>query len=109
MIIGLISGILALNPPELIIQLTTFTTGVTASGFFAPLFLGFYWKKTTREGAFTGMLGGIIIAVLWQLFVDSPIPVAGVGVALSFALTIVVSLLGPKSHIVLLPPLKNDL
>ncbi len=108
-IIGLISGILALNPPELIIQLTTFTTGVTASGFFAPLFLGFYWKKTTREGAFTGMLGGIIIAVLWQLFVDSPIPVAGVGVALSFALTIVVSLLGPKSHIVLLPPLKNDL
>lgn len=55
------------------------------------------------------MLGGIIIAVLWQLFVDSPIPVAGVGVALSFALTIVVSLLVPKSHIVLLPPLKNDL
>lgn len=107
-IIGVVAGILALNPPALIIQLTTFTTGVTASGFFAPLVLGFFWRKTTREGAFTGMIGGILIAVLWQLFVKSPIPVAGAGVALSFALTILVSLFGPKSHIVSLPPMKAD-
>lgn len=107
-VIGLIAAVLALNPPELIITLTTFTTGVTASGFFAPMFLGFYWKKTTREGALCGMAGGIILAILYQIFNTTPIPVAGFGVVVSFALTMFVSLVGPKDHPVALPPVKKD-
>ena len=107
-VIGLIAGIFALNPPALIIQLTTFTPGVTASGFFAPLVLGFFWKKTTREGAFTGMIAGIVLAILWQLYNTTPIPVAGAGVVTSFALTIIVSLAGPKDHPVYLPEAKKE-
>ncbi len=107
-VVGLIAAVLALNPPALIIQLTTFTTGVTASGFFAPLVLGFFWKKTTREGAFAGMVGGILLAIFWQLYVKSPMPVAGAGVILSFALTVVISLIGPKNHPVNLPAMKAD-
>ena len=107
-LLGILAGILAINPPDMIIKLTTFTTGVTASGFFAPLVLGFFWKKTTREGAMAGMFGGVILAVIYQLVNTSPIPVAGFGVVLSFALTIIISLAGPKAHPVYLPPEKNE-
>lgn len=107
-LLGILAGVLALNPPDMIIKLTTFTTGVTASGFFAPLVLGFYWKKTTREGAIAGMFGGVALAVVYQLVNTSPIPVAGFGVALSFALTVVISLVGPKSHPVHLPAEKAE-
>ena len=107
-IIGLLAGIFALNPPELIIQLTTFTTGVTASGFFAPLVLGFFWRRTTREGAFAGMIVGVLLAILWQLYNTTPIPVAGIGVIISFACTILVSLFGPQTHPVYLPEIKNQ-
>lgn len=107
-LLGILAGILAINPPDMIIKLTTFTTGVTASGFFAPLVLGFFWKKTTREGAMAGMFGGVILAVIYQLVNTSPIPVAGFGVVLSFALTIIISLTGPKAHPVYLPPEKNE-
>jgi hypothetical protein len=35
-------------------------------------------------------------------------PVAGAGVILSFALTVVISLIGPKNHPVNLPAMKAD-
>lgn len=108
-LLGILAGVLALNPPAMIIKLTTFTTGVTASGFFAPLVMGFFWKKTTREGAMSGMIGGVFLAVVYQLVNTSAIPVAGFGVVVSFALTIGVSLLGPKDHPVYIPAEKKDI
>ncbi|MBU5627113.1 sodium:solute symporter family protein [Oscillibacter sp. MSJ-2] len=106
-VIGLLAGFLALNPPELIIQLTTFTTSVTAATFFGPMVLGFYWPRTTREGALSGMVGGGIAAVMWQLYNTTAIPPAAAAVVISFALTIFVSLAGPKTHLVKLSPEKN--
>jgi len=108
-VIGVIAGAFALNPPEFIMQLTVFTTGVTASCFFAPLVLGFYWKKITKEGAIAGMAAGTILAVLWQLYNTTPIPAAGAGVLCSTVVAVAVSLLGPKKNLVRLPEMKANI
>ncbi|HHV08300.1 MAG TPA: sodium:solute symporter family protein [Firmicutes bacterium] len=102
-VVGIIAAVLALNPPELIISLTTFTTSVSAATFFAPMLLGFFWKKTTTEGALVGTILGGVSAVLWQLFSPIKIPAAFASVGISFIAVFLVSILGPKDNQVRLP------
>lgn len=72
---------------------------IIASGLLFPLFLGHYWKQTTRAGAIAGMLGGFFIAlpgVLVPSFVKwisslVVVPVIG-ALIVSLVLTVVVSL-----------------
>lgn len=107
-VIGVISGVFALNPPDLIMTLTAFTTSVTAATFFGPMVLGFYWKRATREGAMAGMIGGGVAAVVWTVYNTTPIPAAAAAVAISFALMILVSLFGPQSHPARMPAAKKE-
>jgi len=40
-----------------------------ACTFLAPYTLMLYWKKTSRTGAWAGMLGGFIFTMLWYILV----------------------------------------
>ncbi len=111
-IVGIIVTILALNPPEFLQYIIVFTGGGFAATFLAPIFLGLYWKHMTRVGAWLSMVGGFTTMIglfgighaLNMLGFHVPaarIDILGfhpivVGLATSFLLAIVGSLLTPQ-------------
>ncbi len=101
-----VAGYFGIYPPGFVAQVVAFAFGLAASSFFPILVLGVFWKRTTREGAITGMLGGILFtagyihyfrfirpeagADEWLLGI-SPEGIGAVGMLLNFALTLIVS------------------
>jgi len=75
---------------QLIVALFSALVGAT---FTAVVILGCLWKRTTREGAIAGMIGGFLLTWIWH-FAHSPYGLNPVipGVIVSAALTIIVSL-----------------
>jgi SSS family solute:Na+ symporter len=69
LIIVIATLILSLNPPDVVAILTSFFFGLMACTFLAPYTLMLYWKKTSRAGAWAGMLGGFIFTMLWYILV----------------------------------------
>jgi SSS family solute:Na+ symporter len=61
--------IISLNPPDVVAALTSFFFGLMACTFLAPYTFMLYWKKTSRAGAWAGMLGGFIFTMLWYILV----------------------------------------
>jgi len=53
----------ALNPPGIILTLMALSWGAVAGTFLAPYIYGLFWAKTTRAGAWAGMIIGLSIAV----------------------------------------------
>ncbi|PCR88814.1 sodium:solute symporter family protein [Natrinema ejinorense] len=67
---GLVAiGIAALNPPNILVVLYTDATAMMAAAFFFPLVLGIWWKRTTKTGAFAGMVVGLLSYVVFWLLV----------------------------------------
>ena len=111
-VIGVLVTVLAFNPPEFLQYIIVFTGGGFAATFLAPVFLGIYWKRITKAGAWCAMVGGFASIVgLFSLgyvlhFAGLDVPAARidplgfhpivVGLLVSFALGIVVSLLTPQ-------------
>ena len=93
-IIGLISILLALNPPGLVLTLTAFSWAIIASTCLAPFLLGLYWNGTTRTGVIFSMIGGFVISLSWNIL-GNPFKIHGFipGVAGSFLLLLLVSLI----------------
>lgn len=60
---------ISLNPPDVIAVLTSFFFGLMACTFLAPYTLMLYWKKTSRIGAWIGMMGGFIFTMLWYILI----------------------------------------
>jgi SSS family solute:Na+ symporter len=103
--------IISLNPPDVVAIMTSFFFGLMAVTFLAPYTLMLYWKKTSRMGAWTGMLGGFIFTMAWYILVyykTAPQIIGSsfiseyvwnmldplfIGVPLSFLLTILFSLI----------------
>jgi len=101
--------LLSLYPPDYVAVLTSFFFGLMACTFLAPYTLMLYWKKTSRAGAWAGMLGGFIFTMLWYILVyfKTAPPLIGnsitnnymmnmldpifIGLPLSFILTFVIS------------------
>jgi SSS family solute:Na+ symporter len=61
--------LLSLYPPDVVAILTSFFFGLMACTFLAPYALMLYWKKTSRAGAWAGILGGFTFTMLWYIFV----------------------------------------
>ena len=61
--------IISLNPPDVVAILTAFFFGLMACTFLAPYTLMLYWKKTSRFGAWLGMLGGFIFTIGWYVLI----------------------------------------
>ncbi len=49
--LGIIVFVLALNPPQLLVWINLFCSGLTGSCFFCPILFGLYWKKANATGA----------------------------------------------------------
>ena len=99
-----------INPPGFVAQVVAFAFGLAASSFFPILVLGVFSKRTTKEGAIAGMLGGILFTatyIIWFRFVNpgagaeewflgiSPEGIGSIGMLINFALTITVSRFTP--------------
>jgi cation/acetate symporter len=102
----LVAGWFGVNPPGFVAQVVAFAFGLAASSFFPALVLGIFTKRTTKEGAVAGMLLGIGFTasyIVWFKYVDpaagpdqwllgiSPEGIGAVGMALNFAIALVVS------------------
>jgi len=103
----LIAGYFGQNPPGFIAQLVAFAFGLAASSFFPAILLGIFDKRTTREGAITGMIVGLVFTAFyiigtsyfgmprWFLGV-SPEGIGTVGMLLNFVITYFVSRMTPE-------------
>lgn len=90
----LLSGI---GRGELVQIIVLLFTALMASCFFAPVVIGVYWRRATREGAVAAMLGGLAGTMGWQVF-GSPESIHPVlpGFLLSVVLLVGVSLATPR-------------
>ncbi|SHG61040.1 sodium/proline symporter [Thermosyntropha lipolytica DSM 11003] len=54
---------IALNPPGIILTLMALSWGTVAGAFLAPYLYGLFWERTTRAGAWAGMITGVLISL----------------------------------------------
>lgn len=72
LIIAVVCGIMALDPPETLVQIVQ-DVAYTGLAQLAPAFLlGLYWKGCTRAGAAFGMTAGIVILFATRILKASP-------------------------------------
>src|SRR5699024_10532843 len=81
---------------ELVQIMVALFSALMASSFLMPVVLGVLWKRTTKEGAISGMIAGLLAAFGWRIlgFHDFLDPVVA-GFIVSSLLIIVVSLMTP--------------
>lgn len=66
--LGLISPILALNPPGIIVTIIGSAFSVITSAFLVPLIAGLYSKRPSKGGAVLSMIGAIVTCMIWEAF-----------------------------------------
>jgi SSS family solute:Na+ symporter len=59
-----ISFIIARHEFAIIVTLMSLSWGVVAGSFMAPYFYGLYWRRTTRVGAWAGLLTGMTLGIV---------------------------------------------
>jgi len=96
-IVAIIVILLAFNPPALLSVMVAQVIGVLASTFFPVLTLGVWWDRTSKAGAWTGLVVGLVVYVGLKFLFHMPLLTElFIALPLSFAVTIVVSLFTPK-------------
>ncbi len=76
--LSLVINFLMQNTP--IMQLMSLSWGVVAGSFLAPFMYGLLWKKTTKAGAWAGLLCGFLVALVPPLFMGTSVSaMSGVG------------------------------
>lgn len=102
-VVLLLVGLGSLYPLDFVWSLSTMSAGVVGAAFTAPIILGLYWKRATKEGCYAGIIGGSILSIIWYAAGLSDILHSFVpGTLLSFALMVIVSLCTKpmeKSHL----------
>jgi solute:Na+ symporter, SSS family len=74
----LLSLWIARNKIDVIVNLMVVAWGTLAGAFLAPYLYGLFWRRTTKAGAFAGMISGVGISVaLLFLWGSANIPVSG--------------------------------
>lgn len=107
-LVAILAGI---YPPGFVASVVALAFGLAAASFFPAILLGIFWKRMSKEGAIAGMVTGLgltgayILAYKifgWipntpenWLFGVSPEGFGTIGMAVSFAVSISVSLLTP--------------
>jgi SSS family transporter len=99
LIVGIVPLLLILSGVgrgELVQFIVLLYTAVMASSFFVPVVFGVYWSRATKAGALASMTGGVLTCFAWKVFgagsVDPVLP----GLAVSFVLFVLVSLVTPR-------------
>ena len=92
-VVMLIVAIGTMYPPDFVWELSTMSAGAMGAAFTAPLVLGLYWKRATKQGCYAAVIVGVLTSIVWYLtglssIVHSFVP----GTIVSFILLVVVSL-----------------
>lgn len=98
-IVGLVPMVMVLTgfgAGELVQFIVALFSALMGAVFLVPVVAGVLWRRATREGAITAMLGGLVGTVGWRLWgntdaIDPVVP----GFIASLVLMVVVSLLTP--------------
>lgn len=92
-----LSLIMAMVKVDVIVNLMVMSWGTLAGVFLAPYIYGLFWKRTTKQGAFAGIISGLACAfVLFLLWGKNGIPVAGaITMFLPMLVVPIVSLMTP--------------
>lgn len=81
-----------------ILLLMSFSWGTISGAFLAPYFLGLWWKKMNRTGAWAGMITGVVVSIGLAVisgFATANAPLFGViAMVASFAACIIGSFIG---------------
>lgn len=97
-----LAGLIALNPPTFVLSLMAVAWGALAAMLGPVLYLGVRWRRATTQGAVAALvtgvaIGGVLATLNETVFADDPVfapwNVAAIGVAASYLVLIVVSLL----------------
>ncbi len=56
-------------PGSVVAQGTALFYGICAAAFLSVYACALFWKRTTREGAISGLLSGTIVSLFWLIFV----------------------------------------
>ena len=104
-LVAILAAALASTRPADILSMVAMAFSIAASGLFAPLVLGIWWKKTNSIGAICGMLSGFTVCMYYiitthktfgiqnDLWFDvNTISAGAFGIPVSFIVMIVVSL-----------------
>ena len=102
-----IAGIFGIYPPAFVAQVVAFAFGLAAATFFPALFLGIFYKRLNKEGAITGMLGGLLFTasyIIYFKFINpemnntdswimgiSPEGIGSIGMVLNFIIALIIS------------------
>lgn len=72
-VVGIITVLIAFNPPPLMVWLNLFATAGQMSTFLWPTILGLYWKGANAEGALASMVAGIGSFIIFNYFLPRPL------------------------------------
>ena len=106
-----IAGYFGINPPGFVAQVVAFAFGLAASSFFPAIILGIFTKRTSMQGAVSGMIVGLVFTmsyIIYFKFVNpsanvpenwffgiSPEGIGTLGMLLNFVVAVVVSKFTP--------------
>jgi Na+/proline symporter len=91
-VVLLLSGV---GEGELVQFIVLLFTALMAAAFAMPVVGGVLWRRATREGAATSMVGGVTATFLWEVYGSASIEPALPGFIVSALLFVGVSLLTP--------------
>jgi cation/acetate symporter len=103
----ILAGHFGVNPPDYVAATVAFAFGLAASSFFPAIILGIFTKTVTREGAISGMIGGLTFTAGYIVYFKflfpefntaeywwfgiSPEGIGTLGMCLNFAISLIVS------------------
>jgi sodium/pantothenate symporter len=102
MIMAVIATVLSIRPPAFIALLATYVFGAFGAAFIAPMYLGLYWKRANRQGAYVSTLLGPVTFVALLVAVElgwysGAVPPVLVAIGVSVAGMIVCTLAFPPA------------
>lgn len=99
-VVSLIIFAFAVNPPQLLAALITYSTGGLMCAFTHTMLLGYYWKGANEYGAVAGIISGIALYLLincgvlpWSLGMNASV----MATVLSTVIMVMVCKLTPKT------------
>jgi cation/acetate symporter len=75
-----VAGYFGINPPGFVAQVVAFAFGLAASSFFPAIILGIFSKRTTMQGAISGMVVGLTFTAIYIIYFKMPAWTALVGI-----------------------------
>ncbi len=63
-VIFVISSYIIANTDTAILDMMSYSWGIISGSFLAPYVISLYWKKMNTKGAWTGIIGGFVVAVI---------------------------------------------